>query len=545
MATGSTSPLADTAAEQEPESVPKKQKLSSDEKVSFVIPSGDVFQISRAALSCEPLEDGLLRRMVESGMATERNANGAIKLGFECSPDAFQRVVDEYEWALQQAHNIWLGFTPSEHVPGECGPALRVPINPCELHALCEFLGLPSDRLLGCSSRVYFGSPLPVAAAQRALNQAWMLAPQVECFFRALEATINSVAMVTYPTSKMPARISFAITDFASISLDDDFTDDLFYLLQDEEALAELVRVFLPDQAHRFTGIKLRPFNDGSDDDRLCVHQAKRLLNMVPSSLDMASKPVGWFAVAMPAYKLFDGGGHFISRKVPLTLDNLNCTITVTIHYVNRDKPNDYPLLAFKYRLDDVNTQSRQALPLIIKLCDVDDDILCEDAVQRHQAVRSFFFSDAAKPIPKSDTPGSILTSKKLIPLEDILATDEKYKWQDALTAIEAERATVRRPWLDTAATAGFDMIYDLKPRDDGDEGLHLGLNRNEVMAHAEQDRKAAKESKDGLGAADATRFLTFVFNVTETLGMPRLSGAPTVRPRSRPHRHPKSRGPT
>ena len=102
MATGSTSPLAATAAEQEPpESVTKKQKLSYDEKVSFVIPSGDVFQISRAALSCEPFKDGLLRRLVESELPTERDANGAIKLGVECSRDAFQRVVDEYEWALR------------------------------------------------------------------------------------------------------------------------------------------------------------------------------------------------------------------------------------------------------------------------------------------------------------------------------------------------------------------------------------------------------------------------------------------------------------
>ena len=89
--TGATSPLAATATEPEPsESAAKKQK-TSDERVSFVIPTGDTFEISRAAILCEFFKDGLLRRLVESELPTERDANGAIKLGVQCSRDAFRR----------------------------------------------------------------------------------------------------------------------------------------------------------------------------------------------------------------------------------------------------------------------------------------------------------------------------------------------------------------------------------------------------------------------------------------------------------------------
>ena len=522
MATGSTSPLAATAAEQEPpESVTKKQKLSYDEKVSFVIPSGDVFQISRAALSCEPFKDGLLRRLVESELPTERDANGAIKLGVECSRDAFQRVVDEYEWALQQSHNEWLGFMRHNYFK-TCGPAIRVLINPCELHAVYEFLGLPSDTFLDVD-RLHHGSPIPLLAAQRALIEAWKLAPQVDCFFRALELTISMVPMVDLSTSTTPARIRFAITDFeAPIKNDHDFTTELFQLLQNEDALAELVRVFLPDQVDRFTGVKLRPFNDVSADDRLRVYDAMTLTRHVPTSLDVASKPIGWFAVAIPAYTLFEDklyGSFLESCHVPLILDNFTGSLVVRFGYNHESEETELCVSYVIYPDNNTERASRHSCPFIVKLCQLHRTIDDEDDVERHKAVRELFFKDAVK--PNWGYGYGVLTSN-LISLEDLMAEDEAWQddeWRDYVNSIEEERTTVWHPWQ----RASFG---NLLPPENEDEHFHLRIDRSVVMAHEKQDREAAKQSKDGLGAADSTRFITFVFNVSETLVMPPLKEA-------------------
>ena len=309
--TGATSPLAATATEPEPsESAAKKQK-TSDERVSFVIPTGDTFEISRAAILCEFFKDGLLRRLVESELPTERDANGAIKLGVQCSRDAFQRVVDEYECGLKvYTRNSFIGRLDL----ATCGPALRVPINPCELRALYEYLGLPTDKLLRFN-RDYPGTPIALRASQRVLDKAWEIAPQLECFFSALESTIGAAGLLHLPTNTMASRIQIALV-VAWPGFDDafppqgggvrpHFTNDLCYVLQDEEGLAELVRVFLPDQAHRFTGLKMRRLENVSELEKLPSFRL-RLDTPLSSNLTVASRPVGWFAVAMPAFKLFD-----------------------------------------------------------------------------------------------------------------------------------------------------------------------------------------------------------------------------------------------
>ena len=52
-------------------------------------------EISQLRFYVSSLRSGCSAGLVESELPTERDANGAIKLGVQCSRDAFQRVVDE------------------------------------------------------------------------------------------------------------------------------------------------------------------------------------------------------------------------------------------------------------------------------------------------------------------------------------------------------------------------------------------------------------------------------------------------------------------
>ena len=87
-------------------------------------------------------------------------------------------------------------------------------------------------------------------------------------------------------------------------------------------------------------------------------------------------------------------------------------------------------------------------------------------------------------------------------------------KWKNYVSSIEEERTTVWHPWQRAS-------LGKLLPPEVEDEHFHLRIDRSDVMAHEKQDREAAEQSKDGLGAADSTRFTIFVFNVTEALAMP------------------------
>ena len=281
---------------------------NEESSVTFMIPSGERFDLPRRTLQVRGIKDSLLARLVDSSVPTTKEA-GAIKIGFECRAACFQRVVDELLWIEHlMEHNDPLGLWRLSH----CGPPLKEPLHPMELRALWDYIGLPICWI--GPERRHPNTHAQVLVAQAALNRGFELVAQIECFFQALASTIELRSdLLSFASATEKATLSIALNtkwrDGGSPYVNHgwSFTRELFKLLQKPAQLQELRRNHsVPDLA---TGLVARACTEVEFEltktSELCVVNPT-FNQCVPGWIDAASRPLGVFALAIPRRYFYD-----------------------------------------------------------------------------------------------------------------------------------------------------------------------------------------------------------------------------------------------
>ena len=191
--------MAREAAAAEPAA--KRPRLDEEAVVCFGIQGHDsTFTVALRVLEQHP--DGLLYKLAHSSMGGTRNGSGAIILGPPMSEATLRLALDEYELC----HSFNLDHValrrPTWHY---AGPPLRCAINPIELHAAWDYLGLPSWMVR--SDRIRPGSRLGVLVAQKAMDDELHLSYKLRHLVQALSCLTmwgrrTNISLTTRRTSR-------------------------------------------------------------------------------------------------------------------------------------------------------------------------------------------------------------------------------------------------------------------------------------------------------------------------------------------------------
>ena len=432
-----------------------------EDHCTFVIPSGEKFQISRAALQCELLNDTLLARLVASPLGTAVDASGAIEIGFDCSADAFSRVVDEFEWALRIS---------THHPDGEpaflldcAGPALRNVVHPSALAQLWDYLSMPKTWL--SPERTHAGSTLQALVAHHALQRGLLLALQLQCFVQCIPNLPQlSKLLLSYATETEPNRMSFAVAKNTSTyklggrNVGRHFTNELFRLLESPAQVKELCRMHgmsdLSDQicVRACTEDDLRRVSNDSMPAFMPVFdESEATLSTIA-----ASRPIGCFAVRVKRARFYSDSisknTTVANSNVPLPCGRLDLRIVASVGSKDwKENYNGQPQLRCEASLSaEANSKlyARPDMPIPVMAIRLESIYMNsskwpEQSIQWQRKIHETFFD-------KTNADNAGAQTSKLMPHDHLsnLPLDFRDMWTGALTPVPwaAHKAKSNQP---------------------------------------------------------------------------------------------------
>jgi hypothetical protein len=343
-------------------------RLEPPNEITFVLSSGERFTLSRQALESYP--KALLARLADSEVPTERDESGAIKIGYPCSAQAFERAIKEHEWYAFCAcrDDDHFDFDPEndpddlDHIP------LRAAVHPRELALLWDYLGMPKSLL--CTGRTHLNTPLRVLSAQAAMQRGIELTVELGTFVRAVTSTMHVLGSgdvrLFATTDQGPPCVSFGIYTAGDKGVHH-FTDELFELLQRPvgDVFAFCEQHLGPERganlARMACGLRMRPCSE--DDQKRIARGRVRVMQplldahrgYIPRWMDFQKRPLGCFAVAVRSDKFYVNGatkpGYSLAHKY-VDVPTVNGTFAIDVCIcAGQDWADDEPDVDVRVRL--------------------------------------------------------------------------------------------------------------------------------------------------------------------------------------------------
>ena len=483
-----------------------KRPRTEPNSCSFVIPSGETFDISLSALRCEPLRESLLTRLVDSSLSSDRDAAGAIKISFKCTATAMRRVVDEYEWTLHVAtHNEELGVGNLRY----CGPPLQAAIHPNDLLPLWDYLGL--DKALIGESRVHPNTPAHVLVAYADLLRGHRMLLQLDTFVRVVERTLDIRAdRLVHGDGVQSPYMSLAILAKSDVQ---HFSGELFELLMQPERLRHLCCEHgRPDLAAKVRRtVRMRP----GDKEDLARIQSKAMRSFVPAMdsngvplwMDVASRPIGCFAVSIARHHFYHAyKENIILRSFTLDIALTSAVVKLQLDFRTGDVwAEDTASLPIDITAKVLGVEDASSMPtLVLKLCQAHAAKPGETAsINLQREIRKIF-----QPIQNAAA-AARSHPQKLVSYEDVpdgVYTGEPREWEHNLTPL---------PWM-TSHRSG--PISERNAMSETSHGCCLddwiAIDRQD---QAEKDLATEHRAKRcGNLEEDELAWVHFIFSVTE-----------------------------